>query len=173
MQYLTIIENLRVFFSRAHHYRERQRSSYPQSPLHYAGVTGVRCVAAQLRGALVRLNGSHHFERLAMPKLGHRCDLPVYFNLKNAVEFVNPPNLLSFSIITVFPGHPFGALKTAAVAQLQGARCDGMAHAISSFVQRRRWATDAVFRFKTATVDAAAKHCRSPIMNSGSLPHQR
>ena len=40
-------------------------------------------------------------------------------------------------ILAVFPGHLCGALKTAAVAQLQGARCDGMAHAISSFVQRR------------------------------------
>ena len=38
------------------------------------------------------------------------------------------------------------ALKTAAGAQLQGAQCDGMAHAISSVVQRRRWAADAVFR---------------------------
>ena len=37
-----------------------------------------------------------------------------------------------------FLGHPFGALKTATVAQLQGARCDGMAHAMSTFVQRHR-----------------------------------
>ena len=34
-------------------------------------------------------------------------------------------------------GRQFYALKTAAVVQLQGGRCDGMAHAISSFVQRR------------------------------------
>ena len=45
---------------------------------------------------------------------------------------------------------PF-TLKIAAVAQLQGARCDGMAHAISSIVQRRRWVADAVFRFTHVT----------------------
>ena len=50
--------------------------------------------------------------------------------------------------LSFFPDQPFGALKTATVAQLQGARCDGMAHAISSFVQRCRWVADAVFRMR-------------------------
>ena len=40
-----------------------------------------------------------------------------------------------------------GPLKTAAVAQLQGKRSDGMARAISNFVQYRRWAADVVFSF--------------------------
>ena len=56
-----------------------------------------------------------------------------------------------YRFISGYSDHPFGALKTAAVAQLQGARCDEMAHAISSLVQRRRWVSDAVFRFMTRT----------------------
>ena len=41
-----------------------------------------------------------------------------------------------------------GALKTAAVAQLQGTRCDGMAHAISSLVQRRTPQADRRYGFQ-------------------------
>ena len=55
--------------------------------------------------------------------------------------FLPPPQILSFR---------YEFLKRADVAQLQGARCDGMAHAISSLVQRRRWAAAARFRLHVA-----------------------
>ena len=71
-------------------------------------------------------------------------------NLKNAVELVNPPNPLLLSIFSCFSWPPIWCPENADVVQLQGARCAGMAHAISSFVQRSRWAAAAFFRLKVA-----------------------
>ena len=68
--------------------------------------------------------------------------------LKNAVELVNPPDRLLLSIFRCLSWPPIWCHENRSCAQLQGARCDGMAHAISSFVQRRSWAADAVFRMK-------------------------
>ena len=60
---------------------------------------------------------------------------------RTQVRTVRPPSVhdgeyLFCGILAFFHGYPFGALKISAVAQLQDARCDGMAHAIVSFVQR-------------------------------------
>ena len=66
--------------------------------------------------------------------------------LKKAVELVNPPNRLLSSNFSCFSWSPTWCPENADVVQLQCARCDGMAHAISSLVQRSRWAAAAFFR---------------------------
>ena len=59
------------------------------------------------------------------------------FILENAVELVNPPDRLLLSIFSCLSWPPIWCPENADVVQPQGARCAGMAHAISSFVQRR------------------------------------
>ena len=58
-------------------------------------------------------------------------------NLENAVKLVNPPDRLLLSIFSCLSWPPIWCPENADVVQLQGVRCAGMAHAISSFVQRR------------------------------------
>ena len=58
-------------------------------------------------------------------------------NLKNAAELVNPPERLLLSNFSCLSWPPIWCPENADVVQLQGAQCAGMAHAISSFVQRR------------------------------------
>ena len=79
-------------------------------------------------------------------------------NLENEAQFMTSQNPESYQSYPVFPSHPIGSLKTAGVAQMQGARGDGMAHAISSLVQRRRWVAHAVFRLKAAGVAQCKAH---------------
>ena len=78
------------------------------------------------------------------------------FNLKNAVELVDSPDRLLLSIFSCLSWPPIWIPENADVVQLQGARCDGMAHAISSFVQRCRWAAAAFFRLVGITTKSSA-----------------
>ena len=68
------------------------------------------------------------------------------FILENAVELVNPPDRLLYRILAVFPGRPFGALKTQMWSSCKAHLSAGMAHAILSFVQRSRWAAATFFK---------------------------
>ena len=71
---------------------------------------------------------SHGMTSTAVAKSRRTCSRPMI--LENAVELANPPVCLLLSIFSLFHGNPFGALKTAAVAQLQGAlvRRNGSRH---------------------------------------------